>query len=104
MSQPPEEQERLIPARDVDRRYRVVEQAGWMGKIFGSATTPPIGIAGVIALLFTLANIVVLFVPSNMPASDYLERVLPIGFGRLPLRQKHVRRLSCGPYGQCWQL
>jgi hypothetical protein len=78
MGQPPEAQARLIPAEDVDRRYGVVEQAGCMGKIFGSATTPPIGITGIIALLFTLASIIVLFVPSNIPADDYIKIVLPV--------------------------
>jgi hypothetical protein len=39
MAQSPEEQERLIPAQDFDRRYGVVEQAGWMGK--SSGQQPP---------------------------------------------------------------
>jgi len=78
MGQVPEAQGRLVPAQDIDRRYAVVEHAGWMGTIFGSATTPPIGIAGIIALLLTIASIIVLFDPSNMPAEDYIKTVLPV--------------------------
>jgi hypothetical protein len=53
-------------------------EAGWLGKIFGSATNAPTSIAGIIVLLFTLRSIAVLFVPPNVPAGDYLQTVLPI--------------------------
>ena len=78
MGQPPDEQPRPVPAEDVDRRYGIAEQAGWMGKIFGSATTPPIGITGIIALLLTNASVIILFVPPNMPAKDYVDTVPPV--------------------------
>ena len=83
MAETPPEQARIVVAEateDVARRHGIVEQSGRMGKIFGSATTPPIGVAGIIALLLTLASIAVVFMPSkiNMDAGDYLERVLPV--------------------------
>jgi hypothetical protein len=51
---------------------------GWFGRLFGPAPNAPIGIAGFIALLFAFASVVVLFVPANMAAKDYVDTVLPV--------------------------
>jgi hypothetical protein len=57
---------------------RMGYEHGILGRIFGSATNAPTSIAGIIVLLFTLTSIAVLFIPANVPASDYLKTVLPI--------------------------
>jgi hypothetical protein len=67
-----------VPGQDVDRRYTVVEQVGWMGKIFGIAATPSVTITGVIALPFAVSVVLVLFIPSKMEAAEHIKIVVPV--------------------------
>ena len=53
-------------------------EAGILGRFFGSASRAPTSIAGIIALLLTLACIVSLFVPTNILASELWKLVLPV--------------------------
>jgi len=83
MGEPAEEQARFVPTEDFERRYaiehtRMGYEHGILGRIFGSATNAPTSIAGIIVLLFTLTSIAVLFLPANVPASNYLKTVLSI--------------------------
>ena len=91
MAEPIGGQAQLLPAeeQDIERRYalertRMTLEAGWLGKFFGSATNAPTNIAGLILVIFTVASIIVLFVPSpmfelaKMPVIDYLKLVLPV--------------------------
>jgi hypothetical protein len=69
----------LAPAEDVARRYALEEkrmklQAGW---------NVPTYIAGSIALLLTLACVLSLFLPTNIPALEFLKLVLPVITGVL---------------------
>jgi len=84
----PSEQPPIVPAEDVARRYALEERkinldAGILGGLFGSAATAPTNIAGIIVLLLTVACIVSLFVPSNIPALEFLKLVLPVITGIL---------------------
>jgi hypothetical protein len=72
MGQPSEEQPPIVGAEDLDRRYAITRmslEAGWLGKIFGSAANAPTNIAGLVIALLTLTIIVIgmLFVPSSIP-------------------------------------
>jgi len=78
----------LVPSEDVSRRYALEErrmtlESGWLGKFFGSATVAPTNIAGLIVLLLTLSCIVSLFLPSSIPALEFLKLVLPVITGIL---------------------
>jgi hypothetical protein len=53
-------------------------EAGWLGKIFGSAMNAPTNIAGLILCLFFASIIVVLFLETRMEAIEYLKLVLPV--------------------------
>jgi hypothetical protein len=64
----------IIPGEDVARRYALEErrmnlQAGW---------TVPTYIAGGIAVLLTLACILSLFLPTNVPSAELWKLVLPV--------------------------
>ena len=52
--------------------------AGWLGRIFGSATNAPIYIAGIVVCLFAFTCVVVLFVESQVPAADFLNIMVPV--------------------------
>jgi hypothetical protein len=83
MGQPTEEQPPIVGAEDVDRRYliqRMTLEAGWLGKIFGSSTNAPTNIAGFVVGFLTIAIVVIgiLFVPSSIPPSDFLNMVIPV--------------------------
>jgi hypothetical protein len=57
--------------------------SGQLGKFFGSSTNAPTNIAGIIVLLLTTSCIAALFVPSNIPALEFLKLVLPVITGIL---------------------
>ncbi len=70
----------LVPAEDVHRyaleARRMSLEAGWLGKIFGSATYAPTNIAGFVVCLFVVIICVVGFL--KMPTAEFVERVIPI--------------------------
>jgi hypothetical protein len=83
MDQPSEEPARLVPAEDVERRYaieqtRMTLEAGWLGKIFGSATNAPMNIAGVVLSAFILTIFLILLIHTRMEPVEYLKLVLPV--------------------------
>jgi hypothetical protein len=84
MAELPEEQSRIVPTEeDFARRYALDErqmslEAGWLGGIFGSKANAPTNIAGIGLILLILPLLFMLFLPSNIPPLEYLERVLPI--------------------------
>ena len=83
MTEPVERRSEIVGAEDVARRFALQEremtlEAGILGRFFGSASRAPTSIAGIIALLLTLACIVLLFVPTNIPASELWKLVLPV--------------------------
>jgi hypothetical protein len=86
MAEQPEEQSRILPTEeDFARRYaldqtRMTLEAGWLGKIFGSATNAPTNIAGFFVGILTLTIIVVgfVFVPSSISAMDFLNFLAPL--------------------------
>jgi len=78
----------LVPTEDVASRYvldreRMTLDAGFLGRFFGSSTNAPTNIAGIIALLLTIACISLLFLPSSIPALEFLKLVLPVITGVL---------------------
>jgi len=84
----PSEQAPIVPAEDVTRRYGLEQrkmelESGFLGKFFGSSSNAPTNIAGIIALLLTVACISLLFFPSNIPALEFLKLVLPVITGVL---------------------
>ena len=84
MTEPAERRSEIIPAEDVTRRYALEERRmGTLGGFFGSAENAPTSIAGIIALLLTLACVVSLFVPTNIPALELFKLVLPVITGVL---------------------
>jgi len=87
MAEAPEEQSRIVPTTEEDfvRRYaldqtRMTLEAGWLGKIFGSATNAPTNIAGFFVGILTLTIIIVgfVFVPSSISAMDFLSFLAPL--------------------------
>ena len=80
------EQDRYRIAEDVPERYYDIEhtrmslEAGWLGKIFGSAANAPTNIAGFFVGILTLTIIVIgfVFVPSSISAMDYLKFLAPL--------------------------
>jgi hypothetical protein len=84
MAEPPEEQSIIVPTEeDFARRYaldqtRMTLEAGWLGKVFGSAANAPTNIAGFILFLFFISIIVVLFLEIRMEAVEYVKLVLPV--------------------------
>ena len=71
----------IVPAEDVSRRYALEERrmsldAGWLGKIFGSAASAPTNIAGFVVCLLVVIICVVGFL--KMPTAEFVERVIPI--------------------------
>lgn len=73
----------IFGAQDVTHRYalertRLTLDAGLLGQLFGSAANAPTNIAGVVACLFTISSIAVLFMPSKIDAIEYLQRALPV--------------------------
>ena len=63
MTEPVERRSEIVGAEDVARRFALQEremtlEAGILGRFFGSASRAPTSIAGIIALLLTLACIV----------------------------------------------
>ena len=88
MTEPAERRSEIVAPEDVTQRYtleqtRMSLESGFLGKFFGAATNAPTNIAGLIALLLTLSCIVSLFVPSNIPALEFLKLVLPVITGVL---------------------
>ena len=88
MTESTERHSEIVPAEDVTRRYALEEremtlEAGVLGRFFGSAARAPTSIAGIIALLLTVACIVSLFVPTNIPSSELWKLVLPVITGVL---------------------
>jgi len=84
----PAEPPPIVPAEDIDRRYALQEremtlEAGVLGRFFGSAARAPTSIAGIIALLLTVACIVSLFVPTNISSPELWKLVLPVITGVL---------------------
>ena len=78
MENPPD-QLPIVPGEDVNRRYALEErrmnlQAGW---------NVPTYVAGSIALLLTIACILSLFLPTTIPAIEFLKLVLPVITGVL---------------------
>jgi hypothetical protein len=71
---------------DVPQRYYDIEhtrmslEAGWLGKVFGSATNAPTNIAGFFVGVLTLTIIVLgfVFVPSNISAMEFLNYLAPL--------------------------
>jgi hypothetical protein len=59
---------------------RMTLEAGWLGKIFGSAANAPTNIAGLVIgpLSLTIIALGLLFVPSSIPPRDFLNVVVPI--------------------------
>ena len=53
-------------------------EAGWLGKIFGSATNAPMNIAGVVLSAFILAIFLILLIHTRMEPVEYLKLVLPV--------------------------
>jgi hypothetical protein len=53
-------------------------EAGWLGKIFGSATNAPMNIAGVVLSAFILAIFLTLLVHTRMEPVEYLKLILPV--------------------------
>lgn len=83
MAEPPADQAKYVVTEDVERRYaleqtRMSLEAGWLGRVFGSATNAPTNIVGFVVLLLIVPGIALLFAPSNMSAVDYLKLVLPV--------------------------
>ena len=83
MTEPVERRSEIVGAEDVARRFALQEremtlEAGILGRFFGSASRALTSIAGIIALLLTVACIVSLFVPTNLPASELWKLVLPV--------------------------
>jgi hypothetical protein len=86
MPELPEEQSRIVPTEeDFARRYAIEQtrmslEAGWLGKIFGSATNAPTNIAGFFVGVLTLTIIVLgfVFVPSSISARDFLNYLAPL--------------------------
>ncbi|WP_155630046.1 hypothetical protein [Burkholderia cepacia] len=52
--------------------------AGWLGKCFGTGTNAPLNIAGFVISLLVIAGLVVLFVPSAIPAADFWKISVPL--------------------------
>jgi hypothetical protein len=74
MTEPAERRSEIVAGENVDRRYALEErrmnlQAGW---------NVPTFIAGAIAVLLTLACILSLFLPTNIPSSELWKLVLPV--------------------------
>jgi hypothetical protein len=74
MTDPAERRFEVVPAEDDARRYALEErrmnlQAGW---------NVPTYIAGSIALLLTVACILSLFLPTNVPSAELLKLFLPV--------------------------
>jgi hypothetical protein len=73
-------------AEDVPQRYYDIEQtrmsleAGYLGKIFGSAVNAPTNIAGFFmgVLTFTIIVLGFVFVPSSISAMDFLNYLAPL--------------------------
>jgi hypothetical protein len=69
---------------DVPQRYYDIEQirmtleAGWLGKIFGSATNAPTNIAGIVLSASIISIFLVLLIPTRMETIEYLKLVLPV--------------------------
>jgi len=83
MTEQPERGFQLVAAEDVARRYALEErgmtlEAGVLGRFFGSATRAPTSIAGIVVLLLTVAGILSLFVPTNIPSAELWKLVLPV--------------------------
>ena len=86
MAEPPEERSRVVPPEeDFARRYaleqtRMTLEAGWLGKVFGSATNAPTNIAGLFVGILTLTIILtgIIFVPSHISAIDFLNYLAPL--------------------------
>jgi hypothetical protein len=78
------EQGRYRVTEDVPQRYYDIEhtrmtlEAGYLGKIFGSAANAPIYIAGIVIFLFSIICIIVLFVETRVPAADFLQVAIPL--------------------------
>jgi hypothetical protein len=53
-------------------------EAGWLGKIFGSATNAPMNIAGVVLSAFILTIFLILLIHTRMEPVEYLKLVLPV--------------------------
>jgi hypothetical protein len=53
-------------------------EAGWLGKIFGSATNAPMNIAGVVLSAFILAIFLILLIHTRMEPVEYLKLILPV--------------------------
>lgn len=65
MTEPPERRSEIVSAEDVLPRYvvelehkRMSLDAGWLGKIFGSASYAPTNIAGFVVCLLALVCVV----------------------------------------------
>ncbi len=73
----------IVRADDVEKRYglekeRMYLESGWLGRIFGSPSSAPMNIAGLVASVFTLAAVLLLFFPGSVSALDYLEVIAPV--------------------------
>ena len=73
----------IVPAEDIEHRYALQErqmtlEAGVLGRFFGSSARAPTSIAGIIALLLTLACILSLFVTTNIPSAELWKLILPV--------------------------
>jgi hypothetical protein len=53
-------------------------EAGWLGKIFGSATNAPMNIAGIVLSAFILTIFLILLIHTRMEPVEYLKLVLPV--------------------------
>jgi hypothetical protein len=53
-------------------------EAGWLGRFFGSGTTAPLNIAGLLVLLLGGSGVAVLFFQSAIPAGEYWKIIVPL--------------------------
>lgn len=53
-------------------------EAGWLGRCFGTSKNAPLNIAGLIVVLLVSAGLVVLFIPSAIPALEYWKIAVPL--------------------------
>jgi len=78
----PTQQRPIVPTEDL-HRYALEERkmnldAGVLGRFFGSAASAPTNIAGFVVCLLTVICVVVLFLPSNVPAGEFIKLILPV--------------------------
>jgi hypothetical protein len=57
---------------------RMSLEAGWLGKIFGSAANAPTNIAGLVLTAFIVSIFMVLLLQTRMGTVEYLKLVLPV--------------------------